>query len=225
MEKDRVGEVIFVRHGQASFGTGDYDRLSELGWQQARWLGQHFAETGERFDTVITGTLRRHRETAEAMLEAMDPQPAPVETSELNELSYDHLHDDADAAGLLPQLDMRMQGSFRITMPIIMDAWENRGFATDHEPYSDFYERVVRAVEEATEPERRVLIVSSGGPKAILMRHVLGVDSAQMTRLLLQVMNSSYSRFGLYEDGLHLAEFNAVPHLSGRERSNARTYI
>lgn len=220
-----MGEIIFVRHGQASFGTDDYDRLSELGWQQARWLGKHFAGTGERFDAVVTGTLRRHRETAEAMLDAMESAPKPVETPELNELSYDHLHEDADAAGLLPDLNMALQGSFRITMPIIMAGWENRAFPTDHEPYADFHGRVVRAVEQATQPDRRVLIVSSGGPKAILMRHVLGVDTAQMTRLLLQVMNSSYSRFGLYEDGLHLAEFNAVPHLSGAERAHARTYI
>ena len=31
--------VYLVRHAQASFGARDYDRLSELGRQQARWLG------------------------------------------------------------------------------------------------------------------------------------------------------------------------------------------
>ena len=36
-------ELWLVRHGQAAFGTEDYDRLTELGWQQARWLGAHLA--------------------------------------------------------------------------------------------------------------------------------------------------------------------------------------
>jgi len=36
--------VYLVRHAQASFGAQDYDRLSELGRQQARWLGGYFAE-------------------------------------------------------------------------------------------------------------------------------------------------------------------------------------
>ena len=31
-----------VRHGQASFGADDYDKLSELGWQQSRRLGEYW---------------------------------------------------------------------------------------------------------------------------------------------------------------------------------------
>ena len=64
-----MGQVHFVRHGQASFGTDDYDRLSPLGWQQARWLGRHLSETGHRYDAVVSGGMRRHRETAQAIAE------------------------------------------------------------------------------------------------------------------------------------------------------------
>jgi phosphohistidine phosphatase SixA len=58
-----VAELFLVRHAQASFGTDDYDRLSDLGHQQSRWLGDYFAQRGLVFDRVVTGTLRRHRET------------------------------------------------------------------------------------------------------------------------------------------------------------------
>jgi phosphohistidine phosphatase SixA len=47
--------VFLVRHAQASFGTHDYDRLSELGRQQSRWLGEYFAERGVRFARVVAG--------------------------------------------------------------------------------------------------------------------------------------------------------------------------
>ena len=58
-----MAQLFLVRHGQASYGAADYDRLSELGWRQARWLGEHFAERGIRFDVHVRGTPRRHDET------------------------------------------------------------------------------------------------------------------------------------------------------------------
>ena len=38
-------EITMVRHGQAkqnATSEEDYDRLSELGQTQARWVGEHF---------------------------------------------------------------------------------------------------------------------------------------------------------------------------------------
>ena len=58
-----MAEVIVVRHGQAAFATDDYDRLTEVGWEQSRLLGEHFASAEQHFDAVFTGTMRRHRET------------------------------------------------------------------------------------------------------------------------------------------------------------------
>ena len=37
--------ILLARHGQASFGQENYDRLSELGETQAKMLGQHYANT------------------------------------------------------------------------------------------------------------------------------------------------------------------------------------
>ncbi len=59
--------LYLVRHGQASFGADDYDKLSEVGHQQSRWLGEYLAERGVRPGLVMTGSLRRHRETWEGM--------------------------------------------------------------------------------------------------------------------------------------------------------------
>ena len=41
-----MGEIILVRHGQAAFASDNYDQLTDLGWQQARWLGEHLAAMG-----------------------------------------------------------------------------------------------------------------------------------------------------------------------------------
>ena len=63
-----MGAVHLVRHGQASFGSGDYDRLSETGHLQARLAGDDTAARGVRPDVLIHGGLRRQRETAEGIL-------------------------------------------------------------------------------------------------------------------------------------------------------------
>ena len=53
-----------VRHGQASFGSADYDVLSAAGERQARCLGDAFAARGIRPASVVSGSLRRQRDTA-----------------------------------------------------------------------------------------------------------------------------------------------------------------
>jgi len=37
-----MSEIFLVRHAQASFGTDNYDELSDIGWQQSRLLGEYF---------------------------------------------------------------------------------------------------------------------------------------------------------------------------------------
>ena len=67
---EHMAEIILVRHGQANSTAkteADYDRLSDLGHQQARWLGERISQTNGHFERVISGTLRRQRETAEGI--------------------------------------------------------------------------------------------------------------------------------------------------------------
>src|SRR5271169_1451690 len=64
-----MGTIYVVRHGQAAFGTDQYDRLTETGFTQSRLLGAYFALRNIRFDAVFTGTLRRHAETAQGLFD------------------------------------------------------------------------------------------------------------------------------------------------------------
>ena len=56
--------IVLVRHGQASFGKSDYDQLSELGHTQSRLLGQFLGTRDWTPDHVVSGSMRRHRQTA-----------------------------------------------------------------------------------------------------------------------------------------------------------------
>ncbi|MEK7919640.1 phosphoglycerate mutase family protein, partial [Burkholderia contaminans] len=84
-----MAELFLVRHGQASFGTDDYDRLSAAGKQQGVWLGEYFAQQALTFDRVICGTLNRHAQTVDAILRGMGREGAPVDRHPgLNEYDF-----------------------------------------------------------------------------------------------------------------------------------------
>jgi len=219
-----MGEIVFVRHGQASFGTDDYDRLSPLGWQQARWLGEHLARDGWRFDRAIMGGMRRHRETASAMAEGLDLPEFGV-APDLNEMNFNQLQTDAVRAGLADAFAMQQPDTYAAEFIKILVGWEAGSFKTDHEPFEEFEARIQSGVADAMIDGQSVLIVSSGGPKAMVMRRVLGLSTAKAAELTLGVINSSVSRFDVRQGDLRLGEFNTTPHLAGADRAHARTYI
>ena len=66
-----MGAIYLIRHGQASVGAGDYDKLSKLGVEQAYVLGQALVTRGVKPDLVVCGDMLRHRETAAGCLAAM----------------------------------------------------------------------------------------------------------------------------------------------------------
>ncbi len=66
MRQDWVMEtrsLWLVRHGQASFGKSDYDNLSEAGHEQAYVLGKDFARRGITPSLLVSGSMKRHRQT------------------------------------------------------------------------------------------------------------------------------------------------------------------
>ena len=62
-----MGELLVIRHGQASFGADNYDKLSDLGHRQSEAVGQLLRDTGWVPDRTITGTLTRQKETLASM--------------------------------------------------------------------------------------------------------------------------------------------------------------
>ena len=53
----RMSVIYLIRHGQASFGTDNYDQLSAVGREQSAILGSYFAALGEPIHRIYTGTL------------------------------------------------------------------------------------------------------------------------------------------------------------------------
>ena len=88
-----MAQFHLIRHGQASFGAANYDKLSQLGHQQARWLGEYYRERGQAFDALVTGDLVRHVETGEGIQEGLGSAlPADLQPG-LNEFDFHSIVD------------------------------------------------------------------------------------------------------------------------------------
>ena len=81
-------DIYLVRHGQASFGKANYDKLSPLGGQQAHWLGEYFKQRDIVFDEVLSGDMVRHHETTQGIANGLQYLPDPTVISDLNEFNF-----------------------------------------------------------------------------------------------------------------------------------------
>lgn len=213
-----MGVITLVRHGQANSAASDeagYDRLSDLGHQQARWLGDWLRDQEEQFDLVLSGSLRRHRQTAAGMgweQPEIDPR--------LNELDYFNLGQALqDAHGIPPASPENFVDHFIA----VLHAWE-RAEICGNETFESFESRVSGILQEAAQPGRQVLCITSGGVIAMIIRHLLDLDLTRMAHVSLPILNTSIHRIHVRQVGTILAGYNAVPHLDRADRTHAQTH-
>jgi broad specificity phosphatase PhoE len=217
-----MAELLLVRHGQAQSKARDaasYDSLSELGQLQARWLGDWLRQTNGHFDRVITGSLHRQRQTAEAMGYGAQRE----EDARWNELDYFGMSQAMEAQHGLPF--PHSPDHFAEHAPQLFQAWQDGRLRDVEETCDAFMDRVRTALMDAAAPGGRVLVVTSGGVIGAVARQLLGLDVAGMTKVVLHVANSSTHRIEVIRGTPYLNGFNGMAHLAAPDRAHARTYV
>ena len=215
-----MAELLIVRHGQASFGADDYDKLSGVGHEQSRLAGAALRDAGWEPDRLVTGTLRRQKDT----LKSMGFEDAPEEHAGLNEYDFHDLLAVKFHGNVPDVVRGERKTHFRTLRETILE-WQGGGLDGAKESWRDFETRVEDARRFATDTAaRRVLVVSSGGPIGQLVARALGAPDAQMMELNLQVKNTSMTRFVFSGPRFFLHEFNATPHLAPVGRAKLLTY-
>ncbi|WP_295544765.1 histidine phosphatase family protein [uncultured Pseudacidovorax sp.] len=223
-----MGTLYLVRHGQASFGSDDYDRLSELGHRQAERLGEYWRERGMRFDAVITGTLRRHRETWEGIARGMQLPPQDVlPWPGLNEYDSEAvvatIHPEKLPKADTPEL---YKAHFRLLRQGLA-AWMNGQAAPVGMPsYVDFLAGVTTALDHVRDRHHgaKVLVVSSGGPISTAVGHVLGTSPETTIELNLRIRNTAVTEVAFTPKRHMLVTYNTLPHLDGPDYEKWVTY-
>ncbi|WP_027257194.1 MULTISPECIES: histidine phosphatase family protein [Leisingera] len=216
-----MSHITLIRHGQANTGARDeasYDRLSDLGHQQAAWLGDHLRASGSHHPRVYCGTLTRHIETAASMGFA-----APAQDERLNEMEYFTLAEAMRDQHGLPIPEERE--GFVEHLPKVFAAWAASDIAEPYESWEAFETRTRQALDDIAAGDGPALVVTSGGLISMALRQAMGLDTAAMARAALAIMNTSMHR--LFPIGGHWSPvlFNAVPHLEAPDRHFAQTHL
>lgn len=221
-----MGTVTLVRHGQASFGAADYDQLSPLGAQQCEALGAYLAERGRRFELVLTGTLKRHAQSLAAMRERLAGLPEARAVPALNEYDAEALVR-AAAGGTPPPHkpggDRREH--FRLLREAL-DRWMRGELSVPGmADWATFQGGVAAVLDELRQAGAgEVLVVSSGGPIATAIAHVLQAPATAVVALNLQMRNSAVSELTTTPSRHWLVSYNALPHLDHPERAGWVSY-
>lgn len=233
-----MGQIFLVRHGQASFGKANYDQLSELGFEQARLLGQWYANTRQSFSKVINGGMLRHRQTADACMEVL-PKKLLIETEWITDQDFAefdhqevllrHCPEFADAVAFKALLASHvdppraLEHVFRAAMQRWMGGWHDGDYA---ETWPDFRRRCVRALErlDTESSQQATMVFTSGGVIAALMQHLLGLQDFQVMELNWTLANCAVTKL-LHRPGqFTLSYLNNYAHLEWLGQPGAVTY-
>lgn len=239
-----MGQIYLVRHGQASFGSANYDQLSELGKEQSRLLGEWFANSHAKFHRVVTGDLKRHRQTAEACMSAL-PKSNRIETDwhtdpDFNEYNHHEVmvryrpdFEDPEAVKRFLASSPTARHDFQKMFEIAMTRWMSGEHDGDYrEPWPVFRKRCVAALQrllESADKSQNIIVFTSGGTIATICQHLLGLGDRQMAELNWSLVNCAVTKL-FYRTGgdmparVSLSYLNNYAHLEWLGQPNAITY-
>lgn len=246
-----MGTLYLVRHGQASFGADDYDVLSPMGHQQSRRLGEYFKYKGVQFEAALSGTLNRQRQTFAGICEGMGlvfesshastpgahsaagAAPA-IASPSLAHLLWPGLNEFDSAAVIAtihpyplakPDTPELYKHHFRLLKDGLAQ-WMAGGVSPRGMPsYPEFVAGITKALDHVrTHHQGNVLLVSSGGPIATAVGHVLGTSPETTIELNLGIRNCSVTEFAFSAKRHRLVTFNTLAHLDAPEHASWVTF-
>jgi broad specificity phosphatase PhoE len=229
-----MGNLYLVRHGQASFGADDYDQLSPRGREQGIRLGQYWREKAMAlgahesapFDAVLIGTLKRHRQTWEAMAEGAGWVHTPQVWPGLDEYDSHALIQTVHPQPLAkPDTPEMYRHHFRVLKDALKKWMSGQSEPQNMPSYVDFVLGVTSALDHVRHNySGPVLIVSSGGPISTAVGHILGTSPETTIELNLRIRNTSLTEFAYTPKRHMLVTYNSLPHLDDAEHAKLITY-
>ncbi len=224
-----MATLLLIRHGQASYGQADYDRLSPQGEDQARALGRYLADA--KVDALYAGPLRRQAQTAAFAREAAGGSlPEPITLPELSEYpAFEMLQhfvprliaEDAELAAITSAPTPRLLDR---AFHMILAKWSRDEWAFDGVERVDSFVARVRAgldrVLRAASSGARIAAVTSAGPIGVAVGLTFGIPAERMVRTSIVIRNASITElrfrsegFDWQPDQLSLVTFNQTSHL------------
>ncbi len=224
-----MSALYLIRHGQA--GTrAEYDRLSALGHEQTRLLGSYLAAQEVPFAHLYSGELRRQRETAANVVQALNTEVQLEFDPRWNEFDLDDVYrkiapqiaavDETFRVGYTEMMasvndpDALMHRAHSSLDVTVVRAWIANRFPYDGESFVAFAERIHGALDSMKESTGPVAVFTSATPTGIAIASALGLPIHQSMKLAGVTYNASISTMRIHPEGNTLFSFNGVPHLA-----------
>lgn len=224
-----MSEIYLVRHAQASYLTNNYDRLSDLGKQQAALLAKMLNIDQISFDEAYVGPLVRQNQTFEIIKNANHISKA-AQLDQLREhegpralkLYYEQLIEESDYVRSLWEAfqnnpKLKRKNSLLI-FEYFIQLWMTGKIKVDEiEPWDTFKanaEEALHIVRQQTNSGRRSLVVTSGGTIAAMLCSILKMtDISEVARINYLIRNASVTKLMCSKNRISLLSFNEVSHL------------
>ena len=206
--------LLLLRHGQASLGTTNYDRLSDIGRKQAQLTGARLAGADLIVDRTVCGAMMRQRDSAVIVMKEIGLGESNLQIDDrLDE--YDHVGvmaahpaEISFATATTPERARTVQSALDEAIARWMAA--DSGYPETHEGFID---RVLATVDELTGRSGTTLAVTSGGVIAAVCAHLLGLRADKWPALARVIVNASLTRVISGPTGTRLLTFNDHAHL------------
>ena len=205
--------VLLVRHGQASFGDDDYDRLSDLGRRQAQRTGRWLRVRGLRRPVAVHGSLRRQRDTAALALAAAGQAVEPWIDPRWDE--YDHIDLVRRYAAAHGSQEPRSSQEFQVLLDSALTAWVEHGDEGGWPAFSGGVADALRDLVGGLEQGQDAVVFTSAGVIATVCAHLLDTAAAGLVALNRVAVNGAVTKLAVGRSGSTLLTFNEHTHLEG----------
>ena len=206
-----MGALYLVRHGQASFGSDNYDKLSERGVEQSRQLGYAWEATEWLPTVAVSGSMQRHHETAlNALAMAGQDEGYGVDHG------WDEFDHEAVMEAQMPGFASEDPREFQSAFVKATNAWAAGGSDGDHESFAAFTARVLEAFDrlaDAAGKGESAVAFTSGGPIAIVVAHLLTGNTSLWATMNSVIINTGVTKIVTGRSGRSLLSFNEHGHL------------
>jgi broad specificity phosphatase PhoE len=216
-----VPTILLIRHGQASYGTDDYDRLSDAGHAQAAAIAGELARRRPSIERVVHGSLRRQSETAAPTLEALSL--AATIDPRLDEYDMDEIvagHTDSSVRTNAPRSGQPVSsGEFQRVLELGMSAWidaaEGSRCAETWPAFATRCSAGLAAAAAGLTSGSTAVVFTSAGVIAALCCSLLGLPPKTLIPLNRVAVNAGLTKVASGRSGLSLVSFNEHGYLEG----------
>lgn len=218
-----------VRHGQASFGMPNYDKLSLNGEKQSQALADLWASQAIKFDAIYSGSMQRHKQTVIPLIQTCggnglipdkfdvikDFDEFDAATVWKNQIELMVKEDPETAKDIAAIYDDRK--AFERLFQKVMLRWAENEIDPAIKPsWKEFTARVRRGLKNMMSKHaktQQIVVFTSAGPISAAIQMALDLSDIKTMEFSFTTLNASVTTFKYSGDRLGLMGFNNVCHL------------